>query len=144
MPYTSLEGLLTVSVPEGWSRTVQGQAVVFTDKLNTVRIEIRPQQAAPDVASARAQELPALRASVPEYQPGQVRMVSRTAGPAVLITYRAASAPDPVTGKTTVDAVERYEFWKAGRELILTLSGPRGADNVDPWRRITDSVRWQR
>lgn len=62
----------------------------------------------------------------------------------MLITYEALSAPDSVTGKTTADAVERYEFWKAGRELILTLSGPRGADNVDPWHRISDSVRWQR
>lgn len=144
VPYTSLEGSFTVSVPEGWSRTVEGQAVVFTDKLNTVRIETRPRAAAPDVASARAQELPAAQASVPGYQPGQVSMVTRAAGSAVLIAYGATSAPDPVTGKTTADAVERYEFWKAGRELILTLSGPRGADNVDPWRRITDSVRWQR
>jgi hypothetical protein len=26
---------------------------------------------------------------------------------------------------------------------MLTLSGPKGADNVDPWRKITDSLRWQ-
>ena len=31
-----------------------------------------------------------------------------------------------------------------GREAIVTLSGPRGADNVDPWRVITDSLRWTR
>ncbi|MDT7564604.1 MAG: hypothetical protein QOG76_3228, partial [Pseudonocardiales bacterium] len=24
----------------------------------------------------------------------------------------------------------------------LTLSGPKGADNVDPWRKVTDSLRW--
>ncbi|HEV7450545.1 MAG TPA: hypothetical protein VGO16_03995 [Pseudonocardiaceae bacterium] len=143
VPYTSPQGWYTVSVPEGWSRAVRGPAVVFTDKLNTVTLETRPQPAAPDVASARAQELPALQASVPGYQPGQVTMVTRAAGPAVLITYGAPSPPDPVTGKTTTDAVERYEFWKAGQELILTLSGPQGADNADPWHRITDSVRWQ-
>ena len=41
------------------------------------------------------------------------------------------------------DAVERYEFWKAGTEVVLTLSGPQGADNVDPWRIVTDSFGWQ-
>ena len=50
---------------------------------------------------------------------------------------------DPVTGKVVHDAVERYEFWRAGTEAILTLSGPVGADNVDPWRIVTDSFRWR-
>jgi hypothetical protein len=26
----------------------------------------------------------------------------------------------------------------------VTLSGPAGADNVDPWRTVTDSFRWLR
>src|SRR2546423_1505948 len=68
----------------------------------------------------------------------------RRAGRAVRITYRPQSPATPVTGKTTRDEVERYEFWKAGNEAILTLSGPVGADNVDPWRLVTDSLRWQR
>jgi hypothetical protein len=42
------------------------------------------------------------------------------------------------------ESVERYAFWHAGQQVVLTLSGPRGADNVDPWRTITDSLRWQR
>jgi len=25
---------------------------------------------------------------------------------------------------------------------VLTLSGPVGADNVDPWRIVTDSLAW--
>jgi hypothetical protein len=48
-----------------------------------------------------------------------------------------------VTGKTGTDAIERYEFWRDGREVILTLSGPVGADNVDPWRTITESLQWR-
>jgi len=50
--------------------------------------------------------------------------------------------PDPVTGKTVTDSVERYVFTHGGRTAVLTLSGPRGADNVDPWRIVTDSLRW--
>ena len=41
------------------------------------------------------------------------------------------------------EAVERYAFWHDGQEAVLTLSGPKGADNVDPWRIVTDSLRWQ-
>jgi hypothetical protein len=25
---------------------------------------------------------------------------------------------------------------------VLTLSGPKGADNVDPWRIVSDSLKW--
>jgi hypothetical protein len=142
VPYTPAGSHIAVSVPEGWSRTVEAGGVAFTDELNTVRIESGPQPQAATVDSVRAQELPALQASVPGYRPGKVSSVSRTAGPAVLITYSATSAADPVTGKTRSDAVERYEFWHAGQQATLTLSGPTGADNVDPWRKVTDSLRW--
>jgi hypothetical protein len=43
----------------------------------------------------------------------------------MLITYQGAPPPSPVTGKTGTDAIERYEFWRDGREVILTLSGGR-------------------
>ena len=46
------------------------------------------------------------------------------------------------TGKVTAQSVERYEFFRNGRTVTLTLAGPVGADNVDPWRRITDSFAW--
>jgi len=142
--YRAPDGLFTVSVPEGWSRTAQGPATVFTDKLNSVRVEAGPRPQPPDPATAQAQEVPMLQGSVPGYRPGQVSTVPRAAGPAVLITYQASSPPDPVTGKSSTDAVERYEFWRAGTQVTLTLSAPQGADNVDPWRRVTDSLRWQR
>ena len=48
-----------------------------------------------------------------------------------------------MTGKAGTDAVERYTFFHNGRDVILTLSGPKGADNVDPWKLISDSVTWR-
>ena len=45
-------------------------------------------------------------------------------------------------GKQHVNAVERYQFSQGGKTVVLTLSGPKGADNVDPWRIVTDSLRW--
>ncbi|MGH3780540.1 MAG: hypothetical protein ACRDRO_07895, partial [Pseudonocardiaceae bacterium] len=134
VPYPSPGGSFLVKVPQGWARSEAGPAVVFTDKFNSVRIDSVPRSQAPDVASARAQEIPQLQSSVPGFRPGQVTMVQRSAGPAVLITYQENSEPNAVTGKSVTEAVERYEFWRGEREVVLTLSAPPGSDNVDPWR----------
>ncbi|MBA2716741.1 MAG: hypothetical protein H0U51_06780 [Propionibacteriales bacterium] len=131
-----------ISVPEGWARSTSAGVTTFTDKLNSVSIQVVPQHSPPTVASATATEVPQLRQSVSQYAAGQVTRVDRQGGPAVVITYQQDSAPDGVTGKVVRDAVERYEFWHGGREAILTLSGPVGADNVDPWRIVSDSLSW--
>ena len=135
-------GGFTVKVPEGWARVQRGGTVAFTDKLNTIRMETRPAPAAPTVALTRQVELPAIRSASRHYEPGEVTRVRRAAGDVVLVTYKADAAADPVTGKVVHDAVERYEFWHGGTEAILTLAGPVGADNIDPWRIVTDSFRW--
>jgi hypothetical protein len=144
VPFSPAGGLFSVKVPEGWARSQNGTATIFGDKLNSIRIETQPASAAPTVSSATSQELPKIKSAAHGFVPGNVTTVGRKAGQAVRITYRADSAPNPVTGKTVVDAVERYDFWHAGQEVVLTLSGPTGADNVDPWKLVTDSVQWQR
>lgn len=143
VPFTSATKLFTVSVPEGWAQTTDGVATVFTDKLNAVRIEMRPALAPLTPDTIRQQELPAVESSSPGYRFGAISVVQRKSGPVFMVTYQATSPPNEVTGKGGVDAVERYEFWRDGHEAILTLSGPLGADNVDPWRTITDSLQWQ-
>jgi hypothetical protein len=143
VPFTPATKLFTVSVPEGWAQTTDGVATVFTDKLNAVRIEMRPALAPLTPDTIRQQELPAIQSSSPGYRFGAISVVQRKSGPAFMVTYQATSPPNEVTGKSGVDAVERYEFWRNGHEAILTLSGPLGADNVDPWRTITDSLQWQ-
>jgi hypothetical protein len=144
VPYAAPDSTFSVSVPEGWARTNQGQATIFTDKLNSVRIESQPRPNAPDPGSVAASEVPALRSSVSGFQGGQVSTVQRKAGTAVLVSYQAVAPPDAVTGRSVTDAVQRYEFWKSGQQVTLTLSGPKDADNVDPWRLVTDSLRWLR
>ena len=44
--------------------------------------------------------------------------------------------------KAGIDAVERYVFFNNGTQVTLTLSGAKGADNVDPWKIVSDSVKW--
>jgi hypothetical protein len=133
---------VSVKVPEGWARSTAGGATVFTDKLN--RIEIAPSRSgsAPTVASVRV-ELPQLKSAVANYKDGKVTADRRAGGPVVLVTYQGDSPVDPVTGKVIRDAFERYIYYRAGHRLDLTLSGPTNADNVDPWKIVSESVQWQ-
>ena len=142
--YTPPGGGFTVKVPEGWARSSAGDAVTFTDKLNTIRVESKAAQAPLTARDARQTEVPKLASSVSGFRRGTVTAVARKAGTAVRITYLAKAKADPVTGKTGQDAVERYVFFHNGKDVILTLSGPKGADNVDPWKIVTDSVTWSR
>jgi hypothetical protein len=142
VPFTSPGGLFTVSVPEGWARSTDGTATIFTDKANSVRIETGARAEAPNTESVQVDELPVIASSTPGYRAATVTAVQRRAGPVILITYQGAAAPNPVTGKTGTDVFERYDYWHNGIEVMLTLSGPAGADNVDPWRTITDSLQW--
>ncbi len=142
VPYSPASRAYSIKVPEGWAMTKAGQATLFTDKFNSIRAETRAVSAAPTVASAKATELPAIKAAAHGFVPGAVTTVARTAGTAIKITYRADSAPNAVTGKVVVEAVERYAFWRHGTEVVLTLSAPVGSDNVDPWRTVTDSFGW--
>ena len=142
VPYKAPAGGYSVKVPEGWARTASGGSVTFTDKLNSVNMKAVPAKMALTTAEARRTEVPKLRASVKGFQLRKVSTVTRKAGPAVRITYLAAGKPDPVTGKSRTQAVERYVFFHKGKDVVLTLSGAKGADNVDPWKIVTDSLTY--
>jgi hypothetical protein len=132
----------TVKVPEGWSRSTSAQGVTFTDKLNSITMQTVPAAAPMTVQAATRAEVPKLARTIKGFHLGHVSAVHRKAGTAIRITYTATGTPNPVTGKAVTEAVERYLFFRGGKDLVLTLSGPKGADNVDPWRIVTDSVRW--
>jgi hypothetical protein len=142
VPYSPPGGGFSVKVPEGWSQTHAAGATTFTDKLNAIRIESRRSTAPLTAAEATRAELPALSRTVKGFTSGKVATVQRHAGRAIELTYLATAKPNRVTGKAGQDAVECYVFFHNGKRAVLTLSGPRGADNVDPWRIVTDSLRW--
>ncbi|HET6938676.1 MAG TPA: hypothetical protein VFI19_08730 [Nocardioides sp.] len=131
------------SVPEGWAATTQGPVTTYTDKYNSISIEVRPRATAPTVASARAEDVPELQQTAQNFQLQGIENVDRKHAPAVHLTYLSDSPPNPVTDKVVRDAAERFEFWKGGEEAILTLAGPQGADNVDPWQVVSDSLEWK-
>ena len=140
--YPGVSGHYTVEVPEGWARTSSGDSASFTDKLNAITAVETAAPSAPTVASATATQVPALAASMPKFQLVKVATFTRAGGSGVLITYLADSPANPVTGKVVRDAVESFLFWKNGRLVTLSLSGPQSADNVDPWAKVSGSFRW--
>jgi hypothetical protein len=144
VPYTVPDGAFTVEVPEGWARTDAGGTVGFTDKLNTVTVQELTGRPQPTPDSVRAGELADVAAHGSNVTLGTVEQVTLPAGPAMHATYQADAEPDPVTGRTVRDDVELYVYWKDGTEVLVTLSGPQGADNVDPWKRISTSFTWSR
>jgi hypothetical protein len=60
----------------------------------------------------------------------------------VLTTYQANSEPNAVTGKQYRLDVQRYSLSHNGTEVVIGLRSPVGADNVDPWRTVTQSFMW--
>ena len=105
VPYSPSGGGYSVKVPEGWSRSSSGGAVVFTDNLNSIRLESVPASKAPTVSTAQKTLVPQLSHGVNGFSTPKVSTVSRSAGPAVLITYFAWGKPNPVTGKKPPEAV---------------------------------------
>ncbi len=140
VPFSVPGASIKVDIPEGWSRTSANGAVRFTDKLNAIKVETMPASAPPTVRDTKQTEVPKLASSVPGFKLEGVSSVTRKAGTAIRTLYLGDAKADPVTGKAGTDEVERYVFFKNGKDLVLTLSGPKGADNVDPWKIVTDSV----
>lgn len=141
--FQSADGTYLVKVPEGWARTESGGIVVFTDKYNSVTISSTASTAVPTVDDVKHNGLTDV-SSDPTFHLLDVQPITRKAGEGVLATYEIGSAPNAVTGKKALLAVERYVFNHHGTTVVLTLSGAKGADNVDPWKVVSDSLTWNK
>jgi hypothetical protein len=135
-------GVYTIKVPEGWARSTDGTAIVFTDKYNSIRIETVTATTAPTVASVTNGDLAIVAKMAKGYKAGNVSTVTRKAGSAILATYQMDARTSGVTAKTVRLDVERYEFWRNATAVVVTLSAATGSDNVDPWKTVTDGFGW--
>ncbi|MDT5029967.1 MAG: hypothetical protein QOC94_138 [Actinoplanes sp.] len=139
--YINTAGRYRFTHPEGWAEKTKDTTVTFTDKLNGVQAMVGTATTAPTVASAKQQDVATLTAGQAAFELRGVNAVTLPAGKGVRIVYRRNSAPDPVTGRQYRDEVERYELVSAGREVIVELFGPVGADNVDAYKTMITSLR---
>lgn len=143
VPYRNKSGGYSFKHPEGWAQTGSGTQVTFTDKLNGVTVDSLKATKAPTVASARSTEISRLQRSVPAFELRNISPVSIPAGRGVEIVYRRNSSPDPVTGKVYRDEVNEYLVFTSGRLVRMDLFGPVGADNVDAYRTMSQSLSIQ-
>jgi hypothetical protein len=140
--FRSSGGHFAVKVPEGWARTTRPSRVSFASALNSITVQWTAMSSAPTVSSAKSVDVPALRSSQLAFQLESVKAVHLSGGTAIEIVYQVNSKPNPVTGKQYRLVIERFELFKNGQEDVLSLSSPVGADNVDPWRIVSESFRW--
>ena len=139
--YTNKAGGYTFTHPEGWAQTGTGTQVLFTDKLNGVAVDSLKASAAPTVASATSSDVPRLKSTVPAFELVDITAVTVPAGDGVHIVFRRNSEPDAVTGKVFRDEVEEYLVYHGGELVRMDLYGPVGADNVDAYRTMSQSLR---
>jgi hypothetical protein len=139
--YSNTTGRYRFTHPEGWAEKTQGATVTFTDKLNGVQATVGTATTAPITTTAKQQDVPALARGQAAFELRAITDVSVPAGRGVRIVYRRNSAPDAVTGRQYRDEVERYELVAKGREVIVELFGPVGADNVDAYHTMIFSLK---
>jgi hypothetical protein len=140
--YSPAAGGYSLRYPQGWSQRRAGTAVTFSQNFNSIALTTSKSPAPPTTSSVRSDDVVKLQA-VRGFKLVKIDSVTRTSGVAIRIVYDATSATDPVTGKTVTLEVERYLFWHKGTVVSLTLSSPKGSDNVDPWKTVTDSLVWK-
>jgi hypothetical protein len=141
--YVASPGNYSLDVPEGWARTSNGSDVLFVDKFDGLSVSITPSASAPTIDSIRQNEIATLTNTGRAFQVGQITETALPGGHAIKISATANSAPDPVTGKQVRLEEDLYIFFKSGTEAMLQLWAPQGADNVDQWKRISESFRWK-
>jgi PsbP len=141
LTYRDAAGGYSISYPEGWTRKGSGTDVTFSDKNNIVHIVIDKARA-PSTTAVTA-ELTRLKQRNPTLTFAAPTTIHVKAGRAIKATYATRSAPNPVTGKSVQLIVDRYELAGVGKRATVDLGTPKGVDNVDAYRMMINSLRWQ-
>lgn len=140
---TSVPGAgFSLTVPEGWAQTGSGQKLTFTSNLNSVMVEGKPAQGQLTAARVKATDVPALSAGVKGFKLVSITPLHVAGQTAMRVRFTAASSPNSVTGKSVPEEAVSYVYVHGAKKAVVTLSGAKGADNVDAWRTISNSLRW--
>jgi len=132
----------TVKVPEGWARNESGSQTVFSDKYNHITLSVMDARTPLDVAEAKTTLGPDIEKAGRAVTITKISEVKLKAGKAIKIAYDSNSEPNAVTNKQVREENEAFFFAKDGKLVSLQLSAPKGADNVDQWKFISSSFRW--
>jgi cytoskeletal protein RodZ len=142
VPYKSQAGGYSMEVPEGWARSEQGQSVRFVNKLDGVQLSLTAADQVPTADSLKANEAAALEKNGRAVKINKISEVKLPKGKALKISYTSNSEPHSVTGKQVRLENEAYYYFNNKKLAVLTLWAPLGADNVDQWKRMSESFGW--
>ena len=139
--YSSPQGF-TLKVPEGWARTDHADGASFVDKLDGVVLSASKADSAPTIESVKATYVPEFEKTERAVEIDAVKRVKLPAGETIRIVYTSNSEPNQITSKQVRLENERYLYFKDGKLVTVELYAPKGADNVDQWRLMSQSFRW--
>ena len=144
--FQNTTGGYQLEVPEGWARMAAPPEyranVTFVSKYDGVSVHVTSAAAAPTTASVRANEAKLIQSQVHAVTINNVSEANLPGGKAVVIKYTSNSDPNPVTDKRVRLEDVTYVFYRNGKEAMLTMWAPQGADNIDQWNRMANSFRW--
>ena len=133
----------SIKVPEGWARKDDGVKTTFSDKYNHVLL-LQGETVQPiDEAYAKSTLIPDLQKNGRAVDKVIIKKLALKAGAAIALDYDSNSEPNAVTNKQVREENESLYFSKEKKLVTLTLSAPKGADNVDQWLFMANSFRWK-
>jgi len=141
LSYHGTTPAFSIQYVEGWQVTPQPDGVVIRDKDSSETVAVVAAQA--DVASyVSTTDLPALlsQAGFALVKQDAVKVGDSRY---VHLVFHLPAPPDPVTGKQVPSTVDRYYVAGSSGLAIVSLSTPDGVDNVDAFRQMIESFRWQ-
>jgi hypothetical protein len=138
--YTNSAAGYSLVYPQGWARKGSSNNITFSDKDNSVQVQIT--KGSPPTVSSVSAELNKEAAKDTTLKPGQPQQVQLPSGPAIHVVYHVQGPPDPVTGKKPTLMVDRYVLGNKGQVATVNESTPVGVDNVDAYRKMIESFRW--
>jgi hypothetical protein len=140
--YASTQGGYSLEVPEGWARTVHEPDVSFIEKFNGVKLIVVKSDQVPTAATIKDKQAAELQKNGRAVKILEIKEVTLSSEKAILVKFESNSEPNDVTNKQVRQDNENYYYYKAGKLAVLTLWAPLGADNVDQWKKMSDSFRW--
>ena len=141
--YSNAGGHYQFKHPEGWSQSSHGSSVLFTDSYNGVAVEVAITSKPPTATFVRHSVVASLHSSQSSFRLLRISSTRLPAGPGYLIVYLRNSPPNPVTNKSVRQEVHLYDLYSHGRNVKMSLFGAVGADNVDPYAKMSQSLRVQ-
>ena len=133
----------SLQVPEGWARHDLSNGARFADKYSQITVTEEAAPSAPAAATAQQTLVPKIKSQAHAVGIKKIADVRMPAASGVLVSYGSNSDPNAVTNKAIRLESDRYYFWKNGRSVVLDLSAPAGADNVDQWSLMAHSFSWR-